>query len=81
MKIIKREETVPETFEELTNLCKNFISDTFKVSHDSIGMKVNNGWMFFDISGDIVCEPSCVIISEKRTPAQLFQIIKSLKEN
>lgn len=81
MKTIKKEETVPETFEELTTLCKKFISDTFKVSSDSIGMRVNNGWMFFDISGDIVCEPSCVIISEKRTPSQLFQIIKSLKED
>ena len=76
--IIATREQLPETFEDLTKLCKFYISDKLKVEKDNIRIKVNNGWIFFDICGDIVCEPSCVIIAEKRSPYQMFEIIKNL---
>ena len=71
-------EQEPENFEELTENCKVYISDKFKVEQDNIRIQVNKGWMFFDVCGDIVCEPSCVIIAERRTPTQMWQIIRNL---
>ena len=54
-----KKEQIPETFEELKEMCKNI----------SVDLK-------FTKEGTVYCYEHC--IAENRTPAQMWEIIKSL---
>lgn len=74
-------EQLPETFEELKELCRE---EDISKCDDEIKIKWHNNTSlyFYEKDGEIICkdEDSCIemIIGYDRTPAQMWEIIKSL---
>lgn len=71
-------EQVPETWEELKELCKDV---DMNESYTTIKIKINdNDYLYFYKSGRICCMDgdSCLSLGYDRTPKQMWQIIKSL---
>ena len=67
-----KKEQVPETFEELKELCKNikgcYIGENF--------INLSEKWLSFLNDGQIRC--LCYNITNNATPYQMWQIIKNL---
>lgn len=74
-------EKYPTNWEELKELCKK---ENISIWEDEIKIKWHNNTSlyFYEKDGEIICkdEDSCIemIIGYDRTPAQMWQIIKSL---
>lgn len=79
----KKVEQVPETWEELKELCKK---ENISKCEDEIKIKWHNNTSlyFYEKDGEIICKDgdSCIemTIGYDRTPAQMWQIIKNLME-
>jgi len=76
-----KKEQVPETWEELKELCKK---ENISKCEDEIKIKWHNNTSlyFYEKYGEIICkdEDSCIemTIGYDRTPAQMWNIIKNL---
>ena len=75
---------IPETWEDLLELCEQIENSKIEIvkEKDTIFITPKEHCFFriiVDISGDIVTNHYATI-AEKRTPAQMWQIIKNLVE-
>lgn len=76
----KMREQIPETFEELKELCKDIKEVKIEVSW--IELRNTDGIPFIFYSKGYVGRTNDVsFVAKNRTPAQMWQIIKSLTEN
>ena len=67
-----KKEQVPETFEELKELCKNIKGCYIGENYINLSEK----WLSFLNDGQIICH--FYFITNNATPQQMWQIIKSL---
>ena len=67
-----KKEQVPETFEELKELCKNIKGCYIGENYINLSEK----WLSFLNDGQIICH--FYFITNNATPAQMWQIIKGL---
>lgn len=78
--ICQKVEQVPETFEELKKLCRNF--EGVKFFYDTVAgveyININDTIAFNENGLMLAMKNNFDVLVKKRTPAQMYQIIKNL---